>query len=102
MSRNLRLLGEAGGQPGKWLTLAWLLTQLGVHRVQVADTSQDLPSYRSPAWFSGMGGDGRGGEERKESGYSSAFPLAQSWAPCHVHTPLRAGQMFCFRSHCGT
>lgn len=102
MSRNLRLLGEAGGQPGKWLTLAWLLTQLGVHRVQVADTSQDLPSYRSPAWFSGMGGDGRGGEERKESGYSSAFPLAQSWAPCHVHTPLRAGHMFCFRSHCGT
>lgn len=65
MSRNLRLLGEAGGQPGKWLTLAWLLTQLGVHRVQVADTSQDLPSYRSPAWFSGMGGDGRGGEERR-------------------------------------
>lgn len=49
MSRNLRLLGEGGGQSGRWLTLAWSLTQLGVHRIQAADTSQDLPSHRSHA-----------------------------------------------------
>lgn len=41
----------------------------------------------------------RGGEERKDSGHSSALPMAQSWAPCHVHTPTcPSGLGKCFAS----
>lgn len=62
-----------------------------------------LPLPGALSWH-GRGWEGQQGRRERPvgSGPASALPTAQSWAPCHVHMPLGAWQMFSFRGHHGT
>lgn len=97
------------GQQGRRFAWAWTLTQLGGHRAQAARNKPGpaFPSQPCLVPWHGRGQEGQGGEERPPSGLRPRFcsvhgsvmgPLPRP----HTHTPLRAGQMFCFRSHRGT
>lgn len=106
--RNPRLPGERGAA-GERVRLG-LDTDSAGRAQGTGGTHKPGPAFPSQPclvpWH-GRGQEGQGGEERPPSGLRPWFcsvhgsvmgPLPRP----HTHTPLRAGQMFCFRSHRGT